>query len=80
MAIRSDVVTMKTTVAHMEQRLSSGSDDVTTLLTKVGKLETEVGTLREKCLDMEGRMLQHPNIKCPRDPQAQTHLQPFPSC
>ena len=55
-AIRSDVETMKTTVAHMEQGLSSCSDDVTTLLTKVGKLETEVGNLREKCLDMEGRM------------------------
>lgn len=55
-AIHADVETMKTTVAHMEQGLSSCSDDVTTLLTKVGRLETEVGTLREKCLDMEGRM------------------------
>lgn len=55
-AIRSEVETMKTTVAHMEQGLSSCSDDVTTLLTKVGKLETEVDNLREKCLDMEGRM------------------------
>lgn len=55
-AIRSDVETMKTTVAHMEQGLSSCSDDVTSLLTKVGKLETEVGNLREKYVDMEGRM------------------------
>lgn len=55
-AIRSDMETMKTTVAHMEQGLSSCSDDVTSLLTKVGKLETEVGSLREKCLDMERRM------------------------
>lgn len=40
----------------IEQSLSSCSDDVTSLLTKVGKLETEVGNLWEKCLDMEGRM------------------------
>lgn len=55
-AIRSEVETMKTTMSHMEVGLSSCSDDVTSLLTKVGKLETEVGNLRGKCLDMEGRM------------------------
>lgn len=55
-AIRSEVETMKTTVSHMEQGLSSCSDDVTLSLTKVGKLQTEGSNLREKCLDMEGRM------------------------
>lgn len=55
-AIRSEVETMKTTMSHMELGLSSCSDNVTSLLIKVGKLETEVGNLRRKSLDMEGRM------------------------
>lgn len=55
-AIFSDVETMKTTISHMELGLSSCSNVVTTLLTKVGKLEKEVCNLQEKSLDMEGRM------------------------
>ncbi|XP_036932812.1 uncharacterized protein LOC119007325 isoform X2 [Acanthopagrus latus] len=73
-AIRADVETMKTTVAHMEQGLSSCSDDVTSLLTKVGKLETEVGNLQKKCLDMEGRM-RRSNIRIlnvPETPESST--------
>lgn len=41
-AIRSEVETMKTTMSHMEAGLSSCSDDVTSLLTKVGKLQRSV--------------------------------------
>lgn len=52
--IRSEVETMKTTISEMERGLSSCSDDVRQ--TKMCKLETEVTDLREKCLDMEGRM------------------------
>lgn len=55
-AIRSDAEVMKTTVLHMEQGLSSCPDDVTLLLLKVGKHETEVGNLGEKCLDMKARI------------------------
>ncbi|KAE8278220.1 hypothetical protein D5F01_LYC23710 [Larimichthys crocea] len=46
-AIRSDVETMKATVLHMEQGLSSCSDDVSSLLTKVGKLEMERPTAQK---------------------------------
>lgn len=55
-AMRSEVEKMKATISDMEHGLSSCSDDMTSLLTKVGKLETEVTNLREKCLDLEGRM------------------------
>lgn len=47
--IRSEVETMKTVI-------SSCSDDVTSLQTKICKLETEVTNLWEKRLDMDGRM------------------------
>lgn len=40
----------------MKHGLSSCSDNVTSLQTKICKLETKVTNLREKCLDMEGRM------------------------
>lgn len=54
--MHSEVEAMKTTMAGVERTLSSHSDDVSLLQTKVGKLESEVNNLREKCLDMEGRM------------------------
>lgn len=61
---------MKTTMSHIEVALSSYSDDVTSLQTKVGKLEIEVGNLREKCLDMEGRM-RRSNIRILNVPETQ---------
>lgn len=41
-AIRSEKEAMKTTVSQMEQGLSSCSDDVTALLTKVGKQKSTI--------------------------------------
>ena len=61
-AIRSEVETMKTTISEVEHGLSSCSDNVASLLTKVGNLETEVTRLWAKCLDMEGTM-RHSNIR-----------------
>lgn len=54
--MRSEVEAMKITMADMGQALSSQSDEVTSLQNRVDKLESEVNGLREKCLDMEGRM------------------------
>lgn len=55
-ALRSDLDTVKTTVSDIERGLSGCSDDITTLQSKVCKLEKTVETLQEKCVDMEGRM------------------------
>ncbi|KAE8299800.1 hypothetical protein D5F01_LYC02218 [Larimichthys crocea] len=58
-AIHSDVETMKATVSHMEQGLSSCSDDVSLLLGKVGKLETEVlKVVKDILIDRSHRGLQ----------------------
>lgn len=54
--LRSDLDKMKTTMNDMEHGLSTCSDDVTALQTTVGKLESAVTSLQEKCLDLEGRM------------------------
>ena len=54
--MRSEVETMKTSITEMERGLSTFSDDVVSLQTRVGRLEAEVTGLRGKCLDMEGRM------------------------
>lgn len=72
--IRSEVETLKTTITEMERGLSSCSDDVTSLQIKVGKLEMEVTSLREKCLDMEGRMRRSniPILNVPETPGSST--------
>ena len=53
--IRSEVDAVKTNMAEMERGLSTCSDDVTLMQTKICKLESEVYSLQAKCLDMEGR-------------------------
>lgn len=53
--LRSDLDSMKTNMADMERGLSTCSDDVVVLQTAVGKLESAVASLKEKCLDLEGR-------------------------
>lgn len=47
---------MSTKVTDMEHSLTTCSDDVTNLQTTVGKLQSEVSALHEKCMDMDGRM------------------------
>ncbi|KAJ8399562.1 hypothetical protein AAFF_G00409730 [Aldrovandia affinis] len=54
--LRSDLDKMKTTITDMEHGLSTCSDDMTALQATVGKLESAVTSLQEKCLDLEGRM------------------------
>lgn len=54
--LRSDLDSVKTTVADMEHSLTTCSDDVACLQTTVNKLQAEVSDLQNKCLDMEGRM------------------------
>ncbi len=55
-ALRGDIEKVKTTVTDMERGLFACSDDVTSLQDTVQKLERNVESLQEKCLDMEGRM------------------------
>ena len=54
--LRSDVETVKTTVAGMEGALTMCSDDMVVAQTKISKLETTVASLQSKCVDLEGRM------------------------
>lgn len=55
-ALRADLEKVSTTVSDMERGLSACSDDVTSLQHTVQKLERNVESLQEKCLDMECRM------------------------
>lgn len=54
--LHTDMEKVKSTVSDMERGLSACSDDVTLLQDTVRKLERNVESLQEKCLDMEGKM------------------------
>ncbi|KAI4886249.1 hypothetical protein NFI96_009875 [Prochilodus magdalenae] len=55
-AIHSEVDQVKATLKDMEGGLSTWSDEVTTLQATVAGLKAELAEIREKCVDMEGRM------------------------
>jgi hypothetical protein len=52
----------KQTVSDTEQGLSTCSDDTTMLQTKVKKLKTDVASLKEQCIHLQGYM-RRSNIK-----------------
>ena len=54
-AIRSEVDVLKVTVIDMEGSLSSCTDDVVSLKSKVDKLSAQVVTLDSRCEDLEAR-------------------------
>lgn len=54
--LRSDLDAVRGKVTDMEVSLTICSDDVTALQTAVSTLKTEVKSLQEKTIDMEGRM------------------------
>ncbi|KAK7889794.1 hypothetical protein WMY93_025354 [Mugilogobius chulae] len=67
--LRTELDSVKGKVIDMEQALTTCSDDVTELQTTVGTLQEEVKSLREKCIDMEGRM-RRSNIRILNVPEA----------
>ena len=54
-AIRSEVDVLKVTVTDMEGSLSTCTDDVLSLQSKVVKLSTQLVTLDSKCEELEAR-------------------------
>lgn len=65
--MQSDFPGLKGTVTEMEQSLSTCTDDIVTLQTKVEHLSKELVKLENKCEDLESRARhQNPDYWCPR--------------
>uniref|UniRef100_A0A3B5ARW6 L1 transposable element RRM domain-containing protein n=1 Tax=Stegastes partitus TaxID=144197 RepID=A0A3B5ARW6_9TELE len=54
-AVQQNFVGLKSTVTEMEQSLSTCTDDILSLQTKVGYLTKEMGKLEDRCEDLESR-------------------------